>query len=157
MLTRYSLNPSPTRRPGSRTRKSSLPASRALALATPTSRLSASLAATVLLLLLSLSVLVLASGCASSNGAPGVVPGRPLASDPDLIREYSALMQVDIALVRRGEPMLTPKMRAWIREADRTIRANNAVYGLQPDGREDHGALARGWLAFRDWAFGEPR
>jgi hypothetical protein len=42
----------------------------------------------------------------------------------------------------------TQHLRAWIREADRTIRANNAVYGSGADAEEDQPWLTRIWSRF---------
>jgi len=91
---------------------------------------------------------VLASACATSSGAPGVVPGDPLHSDPTRLRQYVWLMQLDVQRVHQGLEPATPALRAWIREADRTIRANNEVYGIPADAEEDLPWITRLWHSF---------
>jgi len=71
-----------------------------------------------------------------------VVPGQPLSSDPTPLEEYVWLYTNPEAEVH------TRSLRAWVREADRTIRANNEVYGFKPDAEEDLPWLTRVWHSF---------
>lgn len=41
-----------------------------------------------------------------------------------------------------------PQLRAWIREADKTIRINNELYGLKVGAAEDQPWLTRVWQSF---------
>lgn len=85
--------------------------------------------------------LLLAASCANSSGAPGVIPGEPFVSPTagERLAEYVALMDADQA----------PALRAWVREADRTIRANNEVYGIPVDAEEDLPWPVRAWRSFK--------
>lgn len=63
-------------------------------------------------------------------------PGRPLNSDRQLIYDY-------IYLNNRN---LTPALRAWIREADQTIRQNNELYGVEVE--KEQPWLIKLWRSF---------
>jgi hypothetical protein len=89
------------------------------------------------LLTLTSLLLSLAFGCANSSGSLGVVPGDPFNSDLRRVEEYIKLAVQD--------QEQTQHLRAWIREADRTIRANNAVRGIVADTEEDLPWLTRIW------------
>ena len=92
------------------------------------------------LLTLTSLLLSLACGCANSSGSWGVIPGDPFNSDMQRVEEYIRLAVQD--------QEQTQHLRAWIREADRTIRANNAVYGIPADTEEDLPWLTRTWHKF---------
>jgi len=64
-------------------------------------------------------LLALASVCAGCKTIPSLEPyaGEPFFASEQRLDEYEELM-------REGR---APTIRAWIREADRVIRANNAL------------------------------
>lgn len=85
---------------------------------------------------------LLVSGCVTYSGGPAAVPGDPFYSDSSRIQEYVWCL---------GDPACEPNtraMRAWVREADKTIRANNEIYGIAPDTEEDLPWVVRVWHSF---------
>lgn len=64
-------------------------------------------------------------GCVSR---PSLEPyyGEPFFVDPGRLDEYEALACLGPATPVGCEPQ-APKIRAWIREADRVLRANNTL------------------------------
>lgn len=69
------------------------------------------------------SVLV-CSACATNSGVCEPAIGSPFGITEEQLEEYEVLME-------SGED--SDAIRAWIREADRTIRANNAYAGKEPN------------------------
>lgn len=63
------------------------------------------------------SVLVFAA-CATNSIPTDPAVGEPFWASEERLDEY-------VELMNRGE---APSIRAWIREADRVIRANNAMH-----------------------------
>lgn len=68
------------------------------------------------------------------------VPGDPFGSNLERLQEYQDLRDFDVA----------PATRAWIREADRTIRANNKIAGFAPRNYDEEQPWpTRAWNSFK--------
>jgi len=74
-------------------------------------------------------LLLLASVCVGCKTTPSLEPyyGEPVFTSEARLNEYELLKQRDQERAKQELEPETQKLRAWIREADRVIRANNAL------------------------------
>ena len=76
-----------------------------------------------------LGVVVCAVGCVK----PSVISIEPTLCPPytlEILDEHDALAELDRIQVEHGGPPVSPRLRAWVREAEKACRANEEiVYG----------------------------